>query len=60
MCKLMEDRITEEKIELARKAIARNKISLEEIAETLDLPLAFIEELAKPKIVMPQGSIATV
>ena len=50
--KAMENRINEEKIELAKKAIARGKLSLEEIAETLSLPLAFVQELARPKAVM--------
>lgn len=52
MCQIMENRINEEKIELAKKAIARGKLSLEEIAETLSLPLAFVQELARPKAVM--------
>ena len=49
VCKIVENLITEEKIELAKKAIIRGKISLEEIAETLGLPLAFVEELARQK-----------
>ena len=52
MCQIMENRINEEKIELAKKAIARGKLSLEEIAETLSLPLAFVQELARPQTVM--------
>ena len=52
MCQIMENRINEEKIELAKKAIARGKLSLEEIAETLSLPLAFVQELARPKAAM--------
>lgn len=52
MCQIMENRINEEKIELAKKAIARGKLSLEEIAETLSLPLAFVQELARPKSAM--------
>ena len=49
VCKIVENLITEEKIELAKKAIIRGKISLEEIVETLGLPLAFVEELARQK-----------
>ena len=49
MCQIMENRINEEKIELAKKAIANGKLSLEDIAETLSLPLAFVQELAKIK-----------
>ena len=54
MCDLMEElmneraeeRVNEEKVELAKKAISRNKHSLEEIAEDFELPLSFIKELA--------------
>ena len=49
VCQIMEKRITEEKIALAKKAIARGKHSLEEIAEDFELPLAFVEELARMK-----------
>ena len=49
MCKIMENRLNEEKIELAKRAIQRGKLSLADIAETIGLPLAFVEELAKPK-----------
>lgn len=47
---LMETRIKEEKIELAKKAIALGELTLAQIAKTLQLPLAFVEELARPKI----------
>lgn len=49
MCKIMENRLNEEKIELAKRAIQRGKLSLADIAETIGLPLAFVEELARPK-----------
>ena len=49
MCQIMENRITEEKIELAKKAIARGKHSAEEIAEDFELPLPFIQELVRQK-----------
>lgn len=49
MCEIMENRITEEKIELAKKAIFNGKLSLEDIAETLELPLDYIQELANEK-----------
>jgi hypothetical protein len=51
MCEIMENRITEEKIELAKKAIARGKHSLEEIAEDFELPLAFVQELSRKVLV---------
>lgn len=46
---LMESRIKEEKIALAKKEIALGELTLAQIARTLQLPLAFVEELAKPK-----------
>ncbi len=49
MDNLMENRIYEEKIELAKKAIALGELTLAQIARTLQLPLAFVEELARPK-----------
>ncbi|MER2055295.1 MAG: hypothetical protein ABTB30_08430 [Clostridia bacterium] len=49
MCAIMENRLNEEKIELAKQAIKRGKLSLEDIAETIGLPLAFVEELARQK-----------
>ena len=52
MCQIMENRINEEKIELAKKAIARGDLSLEQIARTLSLPLAFVQELAHPNPAM--------
>ena len=49
MCQIMENRVNEEKIELAKQAIRRGKLSLADIAETIGLPLAFVEELARQK-----------
>lgn len=49
MCQIMENRVNEEKIELAKQAIHRGKLSLADIAETVGLPLAFVEELARQK-----------
>ena len=49
MCKIMENMINEEKIELAKDAIKRGSLTVEQIAETLKLPLAFVEELARQK-----------
>ena len=49
MCKIMENRVNEEKIELAKRAIASGKYSLEAIADIVGLPLAFVEELARAK-----------
>lgn len=47
---LMETRIKEEKIELAKKEIAIGELTLSQIARAFQLPLAFVEELARPKI----------
>ena len=47
VCKIMENRINEEKIELAKNAIRKGKWSLEDIATMLDMPLPFVEELAR-------------
>ena len=49
MCQIMENRINEEKIELAKRAIASGQYSLEAIADIVALPLAFIQELARAK-----------
>ena len=57
MCKLFEDlameiaekHAYEQKIEAAKKLIARGKQSLEEIAEDLELPLSTVRELAEKK-----------
>ena len=49
MCKIMENMINEEKIELAKDAIKKGSLTLEQIAETLKLPLAFVQELARQK-----------
>lgn len=47
MCQIMENRINEEKIDLAKDAIKRGDLTLEQISEVLKLPLAFVEELAR-------------
>ena len=47
MCQIMENRINEEKIELAKEAIQKGNLTLEQIADVLKLPLAFVQELAK-------------
>ncbi len=49
MCQIMENRINEEKIEQAKRAIASGKYSLEAIADIVGLPLPFVEELARAK-----------
>ncbi len=49
MCEIMENRINEEKIELAKKEIAIGELTLVQIARAFQLPLAFVEELARPK-----------
>ncbi|MBP3238850.1 MAG: PD-(D/E)XK nuclease family transposase [Lachnospiraceae bacterium] len=47
MCEIMENRIKEEKIELAKEAIKKNSLTLPQIADVLKLPLAFVEEIAR-------------
>jgi predicted HTH domain antitoxin len=47
VCQIMENRINEEKIELAKEAIQKGNLTLEQIADVLKLPLAFVQELAK-------------
>lgn len=47
MCQIMENRINEEKIELAKEAIQKGNLTLEQIADVLKLPLAFVQKLAK-------------
>lgn len=47
VCQIMENRINEEKIELAKDAIIKGDLALEQIAAVLKLPLAFVQELAK-------------
>ncbi len=47
MCKLMEDRVTNTKIQIALNMILKGKYSLEEIAEMTELALADVEDIAK-------------
>ena len=49
MCQIMENMINEEKIELAKSAIQKGDLTLEQIADTLKLPFAFIQELSRRK-----------
>ena len=51
VCKIMENRITEEKIELAKNAIKSGELTLEQIAKVLDLSLPIVEELARTQAV---------
>lgn len=51
MCKIMEDRITEEKIEMAKEEIRIGELSLEQISRAFHLPLPVIEELARAQAV---------
>lgn len=46
----MENRIYEEKTELAKEAIKKGKLTLEQIAEVLKLPLDILQELARQQI----------
>ena len=47
VCKIMEDRITEEKIEMAKDEIKVGELTLEQIARVVKLPLPVVEELAR-------------
>lgn len=47
MCKIMEEFVTEEKIDMARAAIAERELTPEQIAKVLRLPLEVVKELAK-------------
>jgi len=49
VCQIMEKRIDEEKIELAKKAIETGKYSASEVATLFELPIAFVEELVRNK-----------
>ena len=51
VCQIMEKRIEEEKIELAKRAFETGKYTSDAIAFLYDLPIALIEELAREKIV---------
>ena len=45
MSKIMEQLLNEEKIEAAKRMLERGKMTKEEIAEDLDLPLSIVESL---------------
>lgn len=47
MCQIMEDVVNEEKIEIAKTFIQGKKLSLEDIAEGVKLPLDVVKRLAK-------------
>ena len=47
MCKAMEDMITDDRKETAVRMLERGKMTQEEIAEDVKLPLEVVEELAK-------------
>ena len=47
MCDVMKERIREDRLDLARKAIIRGVYSPEEIAEIFELPLSDIEALER-------------
>ena len=49
MFQIMANMINEEIIELAKDAIKKGSLTLEQIAETLKLPLAFVQELSHQK-----------
>ena len=44
---LMEQRVREKQEILARKAVIRGKLTLEEIAEDYELPLEVVQEIAE-------------
>ena len=46
MCDIMENRIRKDRIESAKELITLGKLSTEEIAKALNLPLSTVRELA--------------
>jgi len=50
MSKIMEQLLNEEKIEAAKRMLERGKMTKEEIAEDLDLPLSVVESLENKQI----------
>lgn len=50
VCQIMEKRIYEEKIELAKDAIRKGDLTLQQIADVLKLPLPFVQELARNQV----------
>jgi hypothetical protein len=55
MCAVMEDRIKEEKIDLAEEALACGKYSHAEIAALFKLPLSDVEKLAEEMKTQPKA-----
>ena len=51
VCQLMEDRITEEKIEMAKDEIRLGELTLEQISRAFKLPLPVVQELARTQSV---------
>lgn len=49
MCEIMQNLIKKDRIDLAKEAIATGKLSLEDISETLGLPLDTVKELANTR-----------
>ena len=47
MCQIMDNIITEEKIDMAKNEIAYGELTLSQIARAFELPIAFVQELAK-------------
>ena len=42
-----DERVAEERVSFAKKLLLKNKFSLEEIAETTELPLEQVQQIAK-------------
>ena len=58
MCRIMDNIVTEEKIELAKNEIAYGELSLSQIARIFELPISFVQELAKNvKVDAPAGIV---
>ncbi|MCM1047535.1 MAG: hypothetical protein NC433_03830 [Clostridiales bacterium] len=49
MCRVMEEMRDDVRISIALNLIAMNKLSLEDIAESAELPLEKVKELAEKK-----------
>jgi hypothetical protein len=59
MCELMDEwmekRVNERTVELAKQAIIDGDIPLSRVAKLFQLPISFVEELAKSIVVAPQN-----
>ncbi len=55
MCAVMEERIKEDRFDLARESIAEGELTLEQIAKAFKLPLSDVEKLAEEMKTQPKA-----